>query len=83
MSNVELLVELESLREENAYLRKELVTAREHRDSFRAVLEGAEYRDIEGIANGGVYAGRELGGLVASITKSAIAEAEVYRAIHG
>lgn len=43
------------------------------RNNFLAVLEGAEYRNLDNIGNGDIKTARKLGELTAAMTKAALA----------
>lgn len=43
------------------------------RNNFRAVLEGAEYRNLDNIGNGNIQTATQLGELTAAMTKAALA----------
>ena len=76
--------EITDLQRQLAEARAEVKALRAERDSFRAVLEGAGYGDIDGIAKNTVEQSRLLGETVmhltlAQITRAKAAEAEVAR----
>lgn len=51
------------------------------RNNFRAVLEGAEYRNLDRIGNGDIKTARQLGELVAAMSKAALENCDVEGAL--
>jgi hypothetical protein len=71
-----LQAELGLAEEERDYWRQRVRELKHERDCFRAVLKGAEYREIDSIPQGGVALAFELGVTVSQITKAALSQIE-------